>query len=185
MRRANRRIARAVVVERLGFGLRRVVGQPARLLRHIRLRARAARIPGLGLLERVRVGSGEGCDDGHQVLKSGTSLRAQKNGVRPCFWVYSARMFASFTTRPHFTKSALIFSVVCAGERISVSQPVALIWSSTVLSAPALASACVHFVTTSCGRPAGPRMPYHAVESKPLSPTSSIVGTSGNACERC
>src|SRR5437762_8036107 len=74
--------------------------------------------------------------------------------------------------------------MVFAGERISVSQPVALIWSSTVLSAPALASACVHLLTTSCGRPAGPRMPYQAVESKSLIPTSSIVGTSGNACER-
>ncbi len=28
-------------------------------------------------------------------------------------------------------------------------------------------------------------MPYQAVESKPFSPTSSIVGTSGNAAERC
>src|SRR2546423_15723906 len=39
-------------------------------------------------------------------------------------------------------------------------------------------------VTTSCERPAGPSKPYQAVESKPFSPTSSIVGTSGNAAER-
>src|SRR5258706_13750358 len=76
-------------------------------------------------------------------------------------------------------------SVVFAGERISASQPVALMRSIVGLLVPALASACVHLLTTSGGRPAGPRMPYHAVESKPLMPTSSMVGTSGKACERC
>src|SRR5207237_6295991 len=47
------------------------------------------------------------------------------------------------------------------------------------------ASAWVQRATTSCGRPAGPSSPYHAVESKPFRPISSIVGTSGNAAERC
>src|SRR5205814_9880135 len=30
----------------------------------------------------------------------------------------------------------------------------------------------------------GPSAPYHAVDSKPLLPASSMVGTSGNAAER-
>src|SRR2546430_4120987 len=93
-------------------------------------------------------------------------------------------MLASRTTRAHLAESDLILSMVFSGGRISASQPVALIGSSAALSVPTLASAWVQRLTTSAGNPAGPRMPYHAVESKPFSPASSIVGTSGKAAER-
>src|SRR5688572_20706035 len=93
-------------------------------------------------------------------------------------------MLASFTTRPHFTKSALMRSTVFAGGSISASQPVALILSVTALSCPTFASAWLQRETTSAGNPAGPSTPYQAVESKPFQPTSSIVGTSANAAER-
>ena len=36
----------------------------------------------------------------------------------------------------------------------------------------------------SCGSAAGPKMPYHEVTSKPGSPVSATVGTSGSAGER-
>ena len=45
-------------------------------------------------------------------------------------------MFASFTTLPHFAWSALMRSTVRAGDRISVSQPVALMVSTVALSVP-------------------------------------------------
>src|SRR6185503_18159555 len=53
-------------------------------------------------------------------------------------------------------------STVLAGDRISASQPVALIRSR--VSLPTFASAPVQRCTTSGGRLAGPSNPYHAAE---------------------
>ena len=60
---ANARIPMAVVLQRLGLRLRRVFGEASGFLRDIGLRARATLVPGLRLLERVRVRRRKGSYD--------------------------------------------------------------------------------------------------------------------------
>src|SRR6185436_11693875 len=98
---------------------------------------------------------------------------------------HSGLMPASFTTRVHFSVSFATKAVISAGFMRITSAP------SSSKRLRVSGESRIKFISlykrssTGCGVPAGARMPHQLVTSKPGTPPSAIVGTSGMAGLRC
>jgi len=91
---------------------------------------------------------------------------------------------AARATFSHFTSFALMKASNCSGVPPTGSTP--WLFRRSVMSGSFSTRFISAFTlpTMSRASPAGPSSPYQVSTSKPLSPDSSMVGTSGTAAER-
>ncbi len=89
-----------------------------------------------------------------------------------------------FTTSDHFTTSALTIAAKSSGESATISAPSAPSFSRTSGSARIFTISVFSRFTIAGGVPAGAKTPCHEPTSKPGSPDSVSVGTSGAISDR-